>query len=212
MAGKSKPQIKTGRSAVYTNGGVVASISPLAASAGVRVLADGGNAFDAAIATAAVEAVTVSAGCGLGGEPFVIMYEAKTGRVYGLNGSGKAPMAATRDYFVSRGHKTMPLTGPLAAAIPGEVAGWEDILERFGTRTLASLLEPAIGYAEEGHAVSARTARGFQMMNDKLSAYPDTAAVFTKNGAPLEEGDILVQKNLANTLRRVGAGGSEEFY
>ena len=78
MAGKSKPQIKTGRSAVYTNGGVVASISPLAASAGVRVLADGGNAFDAAIATAAVEAVTVSAGCGLGGEPFVIMYEAKT--------------------------------------------------------------------------------------------------------------------------------------
>ena len=212
MTGESKPQIKTGRSAVYTNGGVVASISPLAASAGVRVLADGGNAFDAAIATAAVEAVTVSAGCGLGGEPFVIMYEAKTGRVYGLNGSGKAPMAATRDYFVNRGHKTMPLTGPLAAAIPGEVAGWEGILERFGTRTLASLLEPAIGYADEGHAVSARTASGFQMMNDKLSAYPDTAAVFTKNGAPLEEGDILVQKNLANTLRRVGAGGSEEFY
>ena len=133
--------------------GMVVTNHPLASTAGMQMLAGGGNAFDAAIATAAVEAVTVSAGCGLGGEPFVIMYEAKTGRVYGLNGSGKAPMAATRDYFVNRGHKTMPLTGPLAAAIPGEVAGWEGILERFGTRTLASLLEPAIGYADEGHAV-----------------------------------------------------------
>ena len=110
-------------------------------------MAEGGNAFDAAIATAAVEAVTVSAGCGLGGEPFVIMYEAKTGRVYGLNGSGKAPMAATRDYFVSRGYSTMPLTGPLAAAIPGEVAVWEAILERFGTPPLASLVQSAVGDA-----------------------------------------------------------------
>ena len=212
MVSVSKPQIKTGRSTVYTTGGVVVSISPLAASAGVRVLADGGNAFDAAIATASVEAVTVPAGCGLGGEPFVIMYEAKTGRVYGLNGSGKAPMAATRDYFVSRGYSKMPLTGPLAAAIPGEVAGWEAILERFGTRPLSKLLESAIGYAEEGHPLSARTARGFKMMNDKLNEYPDTAAVFTKNGAPYLENDILVQKNLAKTLRRVAEGGSEEFY
>jgi gamma-glutamyltranspeptidase/glutathione hydrolase len=208
----SKPQINTGRSTVYTNGGVVASISPLAASAGVRVLADGGNAFDAAIATAAVEAVTVSAGCGLGGEPFVIMYEAKTGRVYGLNGSGKAPMAATRDYFVDKGYSKMPLTGPLAAAIPGEVAGWEDILARFGTVPMAKLLESAIGYAENGHAISARTARGFQMMHDKLSQFPDSVAVFTKDGAPLQENDILVQKNLANTLRRVAEGGADEFY
>lgn len=212
MTGVSKPRIDTGRSTVYTTGGVVASISPLAASAGVRVLADGGNAFDAAIAAAAVEAVTVPAGCGLGGEPFVLMYEARTGRVYGLNGSGRAPMAATRDHFVSRGYSTMPLTGPLAAAIPGEVAGWETILERFGTVPLSKLLEPAIGYAEEGHPVSAANARGFRMMNEKLNEFPDTAAIFTKDGAPLEENDLLVQADLAKTLRRVAEGGSEEFY
>jgi len=148
----------------------------------------------------------------LGGEPFVIMYEAKTGRVYGLNGSGKAPMAATREYFTSRGYNNMPLTGPLAAAIPGEVSGWEAILDRFGTRPLSKLLEPAIGYAEEGHPISAYTARGFRMMNEKLNEFPDTAAIFTNNGAPLTQNDVLIQKNLGKTLRRGAQGGAEEFY
>ena len=104
--------IETGRSTVYSNGGVVVSISPLAASAGARVLADGGNAFDAAVAVAAVEAVTVPPACGVGGEPFVIMRHAKTGDVHGLSGSGRAPMAVSREFFTERGHKFMPLVGP----------------------------------------------------------------------------------------------------
>ena len=208
----SKPEIAVGRSTVYTRGGIVCSISPLAASAGIGVLQEGGNAFDAAIATAAAEAVTVPSACGLGGEAFVLMYEARGGRLYGLSGSGKAPMAATRDYFVSRGHRTMPVVGPLAAAVPGEVDAYVTILERFATRPLSRLLEPAIGYAEEGYPIGQRQFASFETSLEKLSAYPDTAAIYTKNGAPYSTGDILVQRNLGRTLRRIAEGGAEEFY
>ncbi len=212
MAAATRPKIETGRNTVYSSGGVVVSISPLAASAGARVLADGGNAFDAAIATAAVEAVTVPPACGVGGEPFVIMYHAKTGQVHGLNGSGKAPLAANRDFFVKRGYKHMPLIGPLAAAIPGEVMGWERINQRFGSRPLSNLLEPAIGYAEEGFALSEQLANGFKVLNDKLARFPHSKDIFTRDGSPLIAGDILVQKNLAQTLKAVAAGGADAFY
>ena len=205
-------KIETGRNTVYSGGGIVVSISPLAASAGARVLADGGNAFDAAIATAAVEAVTVPPACGVGGEPFVVLYDAKNGSVHGLNGSGKAPLAANRDFFIRRGHDFMPLQGPLAAAIPGEVMGWERINERFGTRPLASLLEPAIGYAENGYVISEELANGFRILNDKLAQFPDSRDIFTRDGAPLLPGDLLVQKNLARTLKKVASGGADAFY
>ena len=212
MASATRPRIQTGRNTVYSNGGVVVSISPLAVSAGVRVLAEGGNAFDAAVATAAVEAVTVPPACGVGGEPFVVMYDSNTGRVHALNGSGRAPLAATRDFFVERGHSLMPLEGPLAAAIPGEVLAWEQIVDRFGSRPLAALLEPAIGYAEDGFAVSQELVHGFRILNPKLAQFPDSYDIFTRDGRPLRPGEVLVQKNLAGTLRRVAAGGSDAFY
>ena len=212
MANSSYPDVGLARKTVYSRGGMVCSISPVAASAGISVLSNGGNAFDAAIAISAVEAVTDPADCGLGGEPFVLMYEAKTGKIFGLSGSGKAPMAMDRDFFVSKGHTTMPLTGPHSAAIPGEVDVWETILERFGTMSLETLLQPAIGYAEEGYALSPFQADGLQRLFDKLCEFPDTKATFTNNGRPYQEGEVLANKNLANTLRRVAKGGSEEFY
>ena len=205
-------QIETGRSTVYSNGGVVVSISPLAASAGARVLADGGNAFDAAIAVAAVEAVTVPPACGVGGEPFVLMHHAETGEVHGLSGSGRAPLAVSREFFTERGHQFMPLVGPHAAAIPGEVLAWEEINERFGTRSLASLLEPAIGYAQDGFAVSEQLAGGFAALNDKLARFPDSRDIFTRDGKPIQAGETLVQTNLARTLRTVASGGADAFY
>ena len=106
----------------------------------------------------------------------------------------------------------MPIVGPLSAAIPGEVDAWTGILERFGTRQLSTLLEPAIGYAEDGYALSARQARSFQVLGAKLNDYPDTAKTFTKNGMPFEAGDVLVQKDLARTLRRIAQGGADELY
>ena len=212
MATATRPQIETGRATVYSKGGVVVSISPLAATAGINVLADGGNAFDAAIATAAVEAVTVPPACGVGGEPFVLMYEAKTGEVHGLTGSGRAPLAANRDYLIDRGHRFMPLQGPLAAAIPGEVLAWEEINDRFGSRPLSKLLEPAIGYAENGYAISEQLAGGFKVLNGKLAQFPDSRDIFTSDGRPLIPGQLLVQRNLAQTLRTVASGGAEAFY
>ncbi len=205
-------RFKMSHTTVYSTGGVVASISPLAVSAGVRVLAAGGNAFDAAVAIAAVEAVTVPPACGAGGEPFVILYDATTGEVHGLNGSGRAPLAASRSYFVERGHEFMPLEGPIAAAIPGEVLAWEQINDRFGSRPFSRLLEPAIGYAEDGFAISEELARGFEILNAKLAQFPDSRDVLTHDGRPMLAGEILVQKNLARTLRRVAANGSEDFY
>ena len=212
MATATRPQIETGRNTVYSNGGVVVSISPLAATAGVRVLAEGGNAFDAAVATAAVEAVTVPPACGVGGEPFVILYDSKTGQVHGLTGSGRAPMAANRNFFIERGHQFMPLEGPLAAAIPGEVLVWEQIIDRFGSRPLAKLIEPAIDYAENGYAISDQLGGAFSALNRKLEQFPDTREIFTDDGRPLQAGGLLVQRNLARTLRTVAAGGAEAFY
>ena len=207
-----RPNIETGRETVYSNGGVVVSISPLAASAGVRVLADGGNAFDAAVAVAAVEAVTVPPACGVGGEPFAILYHAETGEFHGLTGSGRAPLAASREFFVERGHRFMPLEGPLAAAIPGEILAWEEIADRFGTMPLANLIEPAIGYAEFGFAVSEQLAGGFSALNDKLARFPDSRDIFTRDGKPIAAGETLVQTNLARTLKAVARNGADAFY
>ena len=212
MRVKSRTEIEVGRGTVYTTGGMVCSISPLAASAGIGVLSDGGNAFDAAVATAAVECVTEPSSCGLGGEPFVLMYESRSGKVFGLSGSGKAPLAATRDYFAGRGYETMPLNGPLAAAIPGEVDAYVTILGRLGTMRLDRLLEPAIGYAEDGFPLSPSCSLGFHTQSDKLNLYPDTTRIFTRNGAAYQAGDLLVQSDLAKTLRRVARGGAEAFY
>ena len=104
------------RSAVMTRKGVVCSSSPLAGSIGAQVLREGGNAADAAVAVAAAEAVTLPPMCGMGGEVFALFYEAKTGKMHGVSGGGRAPMGATREYFVERGYEKMPTDGPLCPA------------------------------------------------------------------------------------------------
>ena len=200
------------RSSVMTTGGMVCSISPLAASAGVRVLAEGGNAFDAAIATAAVEAVTVTGWCGLGGEAFAILYQASTGKVVGLTSTGAAPKGATPAFYRSRGFTTMPGDGPLAVSPPGEVAAYQLISDSFGTWPLARLLEPAIQYAEEGFPLPPGIARAFAVSAPRLARHPSTARLFLNNQQAYRAGEVLVQKDLAGTLRRIAKGGAEEFY
>ncbi|MBI4201135.1 MAG: gamma-glutamyltransferase [Chloroflexi bacterium] len=200
------------RATVMTTGGMVCSTSPLAASVGVRVLADGGNAFDAAIATAATEAVTVPGMCGLGGEVFAILYQASTGKVVGITSTGAAPKGATPAFYRSRGYTHMPNDGPLAASPPGEVSAYQYIADRFCTRPLSKLLEPAIRYAEEGFPLSPRVARALSSNAQRLAKSPAAARVFLKSGRPYGMGEILVQKDLARTLGRVAQGGAEEFY
>ena len=202
------------RSIVYTtkNKGMVASASPLANAAGLDVLIKGGNAFDAAIAVAAVQNVTMPMMCTLGGDVFAVVYEAKTGRTYGVNGSGVAPTGATREYFTGRGYNKMPEDGPLAPSVPGAVHAYDTILKRFGTWPLGKLLEYAVPFAEEGFPIPERTGRHFQDDLKLLRKYPTTAKVMTKNGEPYRIGEVLVQKYLARSFRRIIESGAEEFY
>src|SRR5207302_4941354 len=111
---------------------------------------EGGNAFDAALAIAAVETVVIVPMCGLGGDSFVLLHEAKTGTITGVNSSGVAAAGATSAYYRAQGHRHMPLDGPHAVSVPGEVAAWGVIHERFCTKPFAQLLDGAIGYAENG--------------------------------------------------------------
>ena len=200
------------RSTVYSSRGMVSSASPLAASAGTQVLNSGGNAFDAAVAMAAVEGVTLPSKCGLGGDLFAILYQASTGRLQSISSVGPAPSGATLEMYKSQGHDIVPPVGPLTITVPGEVAGWEHIHRNFGTKPFDQLLEPAIGYAEEGFPITPWIGEEFVEYVEQLAKIPATARILVNGHCPYKEGDVLVQKDLARSLRRVASGGADEFY
>lgn len=200
------------RPVVYGKRGMICSNSPLAAAAGLSVLQQGGNAFDAALAVAAVETVTLVPLCGLGGDSFILVHDGTSGKVTGINSSGVAASGATSDYYWSQGHKTMPLEGPHAVAVPGEVAAWEEMHQRFCTIPLAELLEPAIAYAQDGFPLSPGISRDLAASAAKLAQFPASASILLPNGSPLSEGDTLINKDLASSLRLVAQGGADEFY
>jgi len=176
------------------------------------MLLAGGNAVDAAIATAATLNVVTPAATGIGGDAFVLLYWAEGGKIKGLNASGRAPKAATLDCFRARGLNEMPTTGMLPVTVPGAVDGWVTLLESFGTMGLDQVLEPAIAYAEEGFPVSEITARGWRHSIPKLSAHPDTARNYLPDGRAPRPGEIFRQPNLGRTLRLIAEGGRDAFY
>ena len=192
--------------------GMVATAHPLSALVGMNVLMRGGNAVDAAIATAAVECVVLPAMCGLGGDAFAIVYEARSGQLTAINGSGIAPATATRDYFVSHGYKKMPLYGMLSVAVPGAVDVYEKLWRRFGTMDWAELWEPAIRLAEDGHPLGERMSGRIAESEAKLAKFPTSARIFLPYGRVPAPGDILVQKELAASMRLVAKGGADAFY
>jgi len=200
------------RHLVYGQKGMVCSNSPLAASVGINVMKDGGNAFDAALAVASTETVTIIPSCGVGGDSFVLLYEASNGKVTGVNSSGPAPTGATGEYYRSQGYTTMPLTGPHSISVPGEVAAWETIHQNFCTRPFAELLAPAVSYAREGFPVPPGIAKSLANGVSKLSQFPSSASVLLPNGLPPVEGDVLVNSGLAWTLQLIAAGGADAFY
>ena len=201
------------RSAVHGQNGMVCSDSPLAAAAGLRVLQDGGTAFDAALAVAAVETVTIVPMCGLGGDSFILAYDAASGKVTNINSSGVAGAGAEADYYRKQGLALMPIQGPHSVSVPGEAAAWEAMHRNFCTMPLADLLAPAIGYAEKGFPVPARIARVFAGNAELLARFSATADIYLANGGrPPREGEILVNRDLANTIRRVAADGADAFY
>jgi gamma-glutamyltranspeptidase/glutathione hydrolase len=196
----------------YGTRGMVASASPAAAAAGMRVLLEGGNAFDAAIATAMVEGLTIPMMCGLGGDMFAVLYDARTRRAVGINGSGAAPRAATREYYTSRGHRTMPRAGIQAFSVPGAPQAYWTLHQQFGSLPWARLLEPAIVLAEGGTPVTDRLARTFANAQAHLSQTAEGAATFYPDGRPPAAGTLLRRPALGRTLRVLAEEGAGAFY
>ncbi|MCY3692522.1 MAG: gamma-glutamyltransferase [Chloroflexota bacterium] len=200
------------RSAVHGQNGMVCSDSPLAAAAGLRVLQDGGTAFDAALAVAAVECVTIVPKCGLGGDSFILAYDATTGKVTNINSSGVAGSGAEPDYYRNQGLALMPITGAHSVTVPGEAAAWEAMHRNFCTIPMPDLVAPAIRYAEQGFPVPAGIARSFAGNAELLARHTATADIYLRNGRPPREGEILVNSDLANSIRRVAEGGADAYY
>jgi gamma-glutamyltranspeptidase/glutathione hydrolase len=204
---------------VLAQRGLVATDHALASAAGLRVLEAGGNAIDAAVCTAAVLGVVTPMMTGLGGDSFILCYQAGTKRVEALSGSGAAPRGATPEFFSARGFQTMPLRGMLAPSVPGAVDAMATALARWGSGrwTLGRLLEPAIHYAEAGFPVSEKVAEWFVRSENQdvvsiLARYPSTARIFLPDGRPPRVGEILVQSDLARSLRTIAEQGPRAFY
>ena len=201
------------RSVVMSTRGMVAASQPLAAQAGLRILLAGGNAADAAVATAAALNVVEPMSTGIGGDVFALVYDAAQRRVRALNGSGRAPRAIALDTFARRGLTEIPLTGMLPVTVPGAVDAWATLLAEHGTLPLGQVLAPAIAYAEHGFPVSELIARAWHMAVPKLQQHPDAARTYLIDGrrAP-RPGEIFHQPNLARTLRMIAEGGRDAFY
>lgn len=199
----------TRRPLIYGNGGMVAAGHPLASQVGARILAQGGNAVDAAVATAATLAVVLPNMCGLGGDVFALIYMADRGEVRALNGSGAAPALASRDRFPG---DQLPERGAAVASVPGALHAWVSMLEAHGTFDLPTLLRPAIAYAERGFPITRRLSQALHDNAALLAAHEPSARVFLPKGRPLRPGDVLVQPDLARTLREISERGPDAFY
>lgn len=201
-----------GRSVVMSTGAMVSTSQPMATAVALDVLRGGGNAMDAAVAASATLAVTEPQSTGIGGDCFLLYHEASSGQLHGLNGSGRAPAAATLDRYRAKGYTEVPAQGLYAATVPGALHAWETAIERFGTKSLDELLQPAIGYAKNGFAVTPVIADNWLKGRDLLAAYEDSKRVYLRDGEALRAGDVHRHPELAATLETVAKEGAKAFY
>ncbi len=198
------------RSMIVSKFGIVAAPQFLASQAGVRILEAGGNAIDAAIAANAMTGLTQPYVNGIGGDLFAIYYEAKTGKVYGLNASGWTPKALTVEWLKAKGVEKIDPIGVHAITVPGAVAGWDALQKRFATMPLAKLLAPAIWYAENGFPMPEWGARSW--VNQRLMKQPGYADTYAPGGKKPEIGDTFKNPALAESLRQIATNGRDAYY
>ena len=196
------------RPVVMGRNGMVCAGHPLASQAGIATLQKGGNAVDAAIATAAVLNVVEPLMSGIGGDGFIMVYTSATGRVDICNGTGAAPYAATRERYLPQG---IPAKGILSVSVPGLLDSWLSAHEKYGSLSLAQVLDPAMDLAANGFPTSHVLSRAIAS-DPLLCQFPTSQAVFTRNGRPLNPGEILYQENLARTFQTIVDGGRDAFY
>ena len=197
---------------VLAKNGMVASSQPLATLAGVEMLMNGGNAIDAAIATAAVLGVVEPSSIGIGSDAFCLFYSAKDKSIKGLDASGRSPGAANLANCRRLGFKEMPQRGIHSVTLPGAVHGWETLLKAYGTKSLQEILRAAIRHAEEGFPVAELTASQWHESEARLQADQGAATNYLINGRAPKAGEIFRNPRMARTLRAIADGGAEYFY
>ena len=201
-----------GRSAVHTRHAMVATSHSDATVAALDVLRDGGNAIDAAICAAAVQAVVEPQSTGIGGDMFALYTPAGTGEVIAINASGRAPAAATLDWYVDNGIDKIGFQSPHAVTVPGAIAGWQKLSDDHGKLGLARLLAPAIAFARDGYVMHEVVAYVTALQREKLAADANASAVFLPGGEPVPMGALHTQPRLADTMQAIAEGGRDAFY
>ncbi len=204
------------RSEVIATHGMAATSHPLVSQIALDVLKRGGTAVDAAIAANAAMGLMEPTGNGVGGDLFAIVWDAKTGKLHGYNGSGRSPqslsLAKLRDELRKIDSKTIPPRGPLPVSVPGAVDGWFALHGRFGKLPMRELLAPAIAYARNGFPVTEVIAEGWVRNARLLEKYPNFSATYMPNGRAPAKGEVFRNPLLANTLSQIAEGGRDAFY
>jgi gamma-glutamyltranspeptidase/glutathione hydrolase len=201
-----------GRSMVISQTGIVATESPLASKAGVAILERGGNAVDAAIAAHAVMTVVAPMWNGIGGDLFAIVYDAKSGKYYGLNASGWAPATQSIERLHQKGLREMPGHGIEPVTVPGSVDGWQKLLDRFGKKKMNEVLAPAIQVAADGYPVTEWVAQHFALNVDLLRDNEAAARTFLISDRAPRMGEMVRNPDLAWSLQQIAQGGRDAFY
>lgn len=200
------------RSEVIAQNGMACTSQPLATQIALDILKAGGNAIDAAIAANAALGLMEPTGNGIGGDIFIILWDAKTKKLYGLNGSGRSPKSLTLDYFKKNNYTSIPPFGALPVSVPGCVDGWFTMHDRFGKMDMEEILAPAIQYARNGFPVSELIAYYMNASANKLKKYKGFSETYMPNGKMPQKGDIFKNPYLANTLEKIAKGGRDAFY
>ena len=200
------------RSEVIAENGMAATSHPLATQTAIEVLKDGGNAIDAAIAANAVLGLVEPTGCGIGGDLFAIVWDAKTQQLYGLNSSGPAPKDMNIDFIKNQGLDKIPAYGPLPVTVPGAVAGWVALHQKFGSKDFNSIFNNAINYAENGFPVSELVAYYLNGSANRFKNYPNFSDVWMKDGKTPIKGEIFKNNELAKTYKKIASTYGRDFY
>jgi gamma-glutamyltranspeptidase/glutathione hydrolase len=200
------------RSEVYAPSAMAATSHPLATQIAIDVMKAGGSAVDGAIAANAALGLMEPTGCGIGGDLFAIVWDPTSRKLHGYNGSGGAPSELTIELVKSKGLDAIPSFGPLPVTVPGCVDGWFALHGKFGKLPMARVLEPAIGYAEKGFAMSPVIAHAWAISTRRFGEYPNFKEQFTIEGRAPKAGELWKNANLARTLRAIAEGGREAFY
>lgn len=208
------------RNAVYSTNGMVATSQPLASQAGIRILQQGGNAVDAAIAMAAALTVVEPSSNGIGGDAFALVWIKD--KLHGLNASGLSPKSISAEKVRASGHREMPTYGWTPVTVPGAPSAWAALNERWGNLSLIECLAPAIEYAENGYPISPTLAKNWskaavkfyklKQETDKSEIFNEWLKVFAPNGNPPKLGEIWHSKDHAETLRSIGETNAKSFY